>query len=296
VAWGQPVPERAPGVYVISLSDDADAQPAGFDDQEPRPGRAPISLAAIQAWLDARPELRLDDQRPSAPALADRIAGFWLPDEVVLYIGLAGTSLRNRVNQYVKTPLGARRPHAGGHFLKTLDNLNALHVHWAPTAASKNAEDRMLSAFVAGVSDRTLRELVDPSHPFPFANLEWPPGTRKKHGLRGTKGDMGGPAPAEIAIPSAETAAGDRQRVEAGRPEHTGTTRQVTLHEEIERILREEGNRWMTTLELAGRVNEAGNYRKKDATPVTAFQIHGRTRNYKKLFERDGTRVRLVTS
>jgi hypothetical protein len=69
---------------------------------------------------------------------------------------------------------------------------------------------------------------------------------------------------------------------------------QATLHEEIARILRENGA--MTTAQLADAVNRAGRYRKRDGTPVTAFQIHGRTRNYSQLFEREGTTVRLRSS
>src|SRR5689334_3382349 len=91
VAWGQPVPDGSPGVYVVSLSEHADAQAAGSDDPDRLPTRAPISPAAIQDWLEVRPELRLDLQRPTVSEFADRIAGFWLPDEVILYIGLAGT-------------------------------------------------------------------------------------------------------------------------------------------------------------------------------------------------------------
>ena len=67
----------------------------------------------------------------------------------------------------------------------------------------------------------------------------------------------------------------------------------LTLHEELARILREEGNRWMTTEELAAEVNSAGHYRKKDGSAVTPFHVHGRTKNYGHLFERDGSRVRL---
>lgn len=36
----------------------------------------------------------------------------------------------------------------------------------------------------------TKAQLVDPDHPFPFANLEWPPGVRKRHGITGARGDM----------------------------------------------------------------------------------------------------------
>jgi hypothetical protein len=44
----------------------------------------------------------------------------------------------------------------------------------------------------------------------------------------------------------------------------------------------------MTTAEIAAAVNDRGIYRKRDGSPVTAFQIHGRTRNYPHLFDRDG--------
>jgi len=69
----------------------------------------------------------------------------------------------------------------------------------------------------------------------------------------------------------------------------------VTLHEEIAEILAGHGGGWMTTSELAAEVNRRGHYRKRDGSPVDDFQIHGRTRNYAHLFERDGSRVRLLT-
>jgi len=67
----------------------------------------------------------------------------------------------------------------------------------------------------------------------------------------------------------------------------------VTLHEEIAEILRENGNRWMTTAEVAGHVNGRRRYTKRDGSAVTAFQVHGRTRNYSHIFEREGSMVRL---
>jgi hypothetical protein len=66
----------------------------------------------------------------------------------------------------------------------------------------------------------------------------------------------------------------------------------MTLHEEIATILLE-SSRPMTTAELADAVNERGIYSKRDKTLVTSFQIHGRTRNYPRLFDRDGQMVRL---
>ncbi len=70
--------------------------------------------------------------------------------------------------------------------------------------------------------------------------------------------------------------------------------KKVTLHEEIRVILQREGNQWMTTSELAFRVNCRGRYRKRDGSSVSPFQIHGRTRNYSHLFERNGSLVRVI--
>ncbi|MDH4119461.1 MAG: hypothetical protein OEW30_18920 [Acidimicrobiia bacterium] len=67
----------------------------------------------------------------------------------------------------------------------------------------------------------------------------------------------------------------------------------VTLHEEIADILRQAGNAWTSTQVLASAVDERGRYRKRDGSPVDAFQIHGRTKNYPHLFEREGSLVRL---
>jgi hypothetical protein len=89
-----------------------------------------------------------------------------------------------------------------------------------------------------------------------------------------------------------DSAPGEAQRrAPSARPTTQNGNQQPTLHEEIARMLKD--GRWRTTAELAALVNEADRYHKGDGTPVTPFQIHGRTRNYSQLFERDGSRVRL---
>jgi hypothetical protein len=179
VAWGTAVPATSSGVYVVALtSDPADVSGAIRG--------CPVSREAIEHWLEVRPELRLDGRRPNADELAERLSALWLADEVVLYIGKA-SSLTSRVMQYYVTPLGARRPHAGGHFLKTLTVLNDLHVHYGASDGPLESEARMLESFCERVSSTSRRLLHDPERPFPFANLEWPAGTRKRHGITGGK-------------------------------------------------------------------------------------------------------------
>ena len=111
VRWGTVLPETRPGVYAVALTDDPTSTAAARE-------TAPLDRVALDHLLTVRPELRMNLAPPDADDLIERIGGLWLPDEVVLYLGLAGTSLRTRVGQYYKTPLGARRPHAGGWWLR----------------------------------------------------------------------------------------------------------------------------------------------------------------------------------
>lgn len=177
VQWGVAATLALPGVYVVSRTDNIDALVSANGPK--------VSHAAVETLLVARSELTVDGLRPSVQELVDRLGRFWLPDEPAVYVGLASRSVRSRVNQYYSTRLGARKPHAGGWFLKTLTDLPGLWVHYAAADDPDRAECRMLAAFCAGVSQESRRLLLDPERPFPFGNLEWPRGTRKRHGIVG---------------------------------------------------------------------------------------------------------------
>ena len=188
VRWGNAVPEKRSGVYVVALTDRTNVVAGCLP-------AAPIDRRAVAALLEVRPELTLDGARPAIEALATRVAAFWAADETVLYVGRAGVaarprSLHERISEYYKTPLGARRPHAGGWFLKLLSNLDQLFVHYAPAGDPEAAENEMIRAYGARLSAATRRTLRDPDHPFPFANLEFPKGVKKAHGIRGARGDV----------------------------------------------------------------------------------------------------------
>jgi multidrug resistance efflux pump len=71
------------------------------------------------------------------------------------------------------------------------------------------------------------------------------------------------------------------------------TAARLTLHEALAQILREHGNQWMTVRELAEAVNTSGLYRKRDGSFVEPSQIHARSKNYERLFEKEGSRIRL---
>ena len=160
VRWDEPVPCQTPGVYVI---------------EAPRASLAsPLDRAAIGAWIKRVPSLQVDGEKPKVAELAVRLASFWIPGETVVYVGLAGTSIARRVGQYYRTPLGDPRPHAGGHWLKTLAGLGEYRAWWATAADPRGAEDRLLIAF-GRRHDGAL----------PFANRIGP-GGRKAHGITGS--------------------------------------------------------------------------------------------------------------
>jgi len=204
VRWGEPVAlpaspvVAATGIYVVALTQH-------LDELDGCLLAAPISDAAVDELLDARAELTLDGVRPTRQRLLARLAAFWFPDEVVLYIGLAGPrrrrpapgELAKRVGEYYATPLGARGPHAGGWPLKTIGCLGDLYVHYAYCEQVDAAEDAGIAHFAEGVSDDTRSRLYDPMRVMPFANLEFPKGNAKAHGIRGARAPRGRPRTAE---------------------------------------------------------------------------------------------------
>jgi hypothetical protein len=193
VTWGTPplAPDGSgptTGLYVVALTDDAGSLNGAI-------ATAPIDPAAVDELLAARPELCLDGVRPTAEQLAGRLAGFWFPDEVVVYIGLAGPrrtpsasgEVARRVGEYYKTRLGARSPHAGGWPLKVLSCLDDLYVHYGYCGDVVAAEQLAIGHFAEHVSENTRAVLRDAARVMPFANLEFPKGIRKAHGITGAR-------------------------------------------------------------------------------------------------------------
>ncbi len=144
----------------------------------------PIDHEALNRWISRVPELKLNGCKPSSDTLAKRLGEFWLPDESILYIGQTSRrSLETRTKQYYKHVLGKPSPHRGGHWIKTLTILNEIFIHYAESSDPKETESRLIKAFISQVSSSSRRRLRDAERPFPFANLEFPSGIRKDHGI-----------------------------------------------------------------------------------------------------------------
>ena len=185
VTWGRPVPTGKPGVYLVEWPESR--------------AEAPVELTLVGKWIERLPTLRLDGERPSSRAVAARLHDFWLPGQTVVYIGMTPASIGGRVGAFYRTPLGDRKPHAGGQWLQVLRGLDRARVWWAVTDAPEEYEDALFSAFAAAVdaSPAAAPRLPDRAMVLPFANLQNATGVRKAHGLTGTLE----PRPAELPLP-----------------------------------------------------------------------------------------------
>ena len=172
VRWGERIPSPGPGVYIVSM---------------PEPmADAPIDAAALQAWIHRLPGMTVDRAAATVASLEARLRSFWIPETSIVYIGLAGISVAGRVADFYRTPLGARAPHAGGHWLKTLVGLDTFLVTWAESAAPGDDEDALLRAFADALPKAAGARL--PAGPIlPFANLETGGKIRKAHGISGSR-------------------------------------------------------------------------------------------------------------
>ena len=169
VRWEQPALGRGPGVFVVETPDPS--------------ATAPIDIVAVRAWLERVPSLRLDGARPDAGALADRLRSYWLPGQPVLYVGRTSKSLGGRILALHRTPLGDRQPHSGGHWLRTLTGLAGFRIWWAETDAPEEAEDALIGAIAATVTDAE-RAALPAGIVLPWANLEAPGGDKRAHGIK----------------------------------------------------------------------------------------------------------------
>ena len=68
-----------------------------------------------------------------------------------------------------------------------LSVLDELFVHYAYCDGVDDAEKKMLKAFADRVTPEAREKLGDSERVMPFANLEYPPGNRKRHGISGAK-------------------------------------------------------------------------------------------------------------
>jgi hypothetical protein len=115
VRWGEIVPEKQAGVYIVAAVEDPDEGCGAID----------VSY------------------------LKDQIAERWIPSEPVIYIGRSRRPLSLRIREFNKHIHGAKSPHQGGQDAKLLRC--PLWVFWSPTQHAAIAEDKMIERFKSEV-------------------------------------------------------------------------------------------------------------------------------------------------
>lgn len=181
VKWNTSIGCKEEGIYIISLSENIESNRTIKE--------IPLSMTILETWIKRLDYFIIDKKETKDPKIIrERLSEFWIPDESILYIGKAplrkrGGGIGNRVQEYYDTAIGEARPHAGGHWIKLLKNLNELHVFYITCKNSEAIEKEMLSLFGKMVSESTQKSLATKGPILPFANLENGFKQRKKHGL-----------------------------------------------------------------------------------------------------------------
>lgn len=181
VKWNTSIECKEEGIYIISLSEDIESNRTIKE--------IPLSMTILETWIKKLDYFIIDKKETKdSKIIRERLSEFWIPDESILYIGKAplrkrGGGIGNRVQEFYDTAIGEARPHAGGHWIKLLGNLNELHVFYITCENSETIEKEMLSQFGKMVSESTQKSLANKGPILPFANLEDGSKQRKKHGL-----------------------------------------------------------------------------------------------------------------
>ena len=182
VKWNETIPTEKEGIYIVSLSKDPGLNSGTLS-------QIPISKNIIDKWIKKINGFELDKELTfNSELITKRLSEFWLPDENIIYIGKApvrsnGKGIGNRVREFYNTEYGEKRPHAGGHWIKSLSNVNRLFIHYIITENSEDIEIELLKQFRENISAKSKEKLRDKEMILPFANLELKKGQRKKHGL-----------------------------------------------------------------------------------------------------------------
>ena len=182
VKWNERISTQDEGVYIVSLSEES-GKNNGIQKNPP------ISRDIIRKWIKKVDGFEIDKIKTfDTGKVIERLSQFWLPDENILYIGKAprrssGKGIGNRIREYYKTKYGEKRPHAGGHWLKSLIILDELFVYYTTCENPGEIEEGMLRFFCNNVSDSTRSILRDKELLLPFANLQLRRGQVKNHGL-----------------------------------------------------------------------------------------------------------------
>ncbi len=163
--WGEGIESTSRGVYLISTSKDILATEPIFES-------APLNDTSILYWIEKDEKLKTDGKPATLLNIKDRLDSYWLADETILYIGKSNSTIgiRQHMSNLYNLNLGNNQHINTGVWLKTLDILYQLHVHYISCAHPDDKKKEMILNFKSQFSKKSKKKLMNHSHEFPFAN------------------------------------------------------------------------------------------------------------------------------
>lgn len=166
VKWGTPVKTQEEGVYIVSLSSNPDEN---ITMKLPR-----FNIALLKEWIEKREYFILEGIKchvDDVYSITGRLSEFWIPNENILYIGKT-SNLHKRIKAFYNHKVGNRSPHAGGHWIKVLQNIEELFLYYIECDNCIGVEKKMFSVFGRQISKESRQMLFDKNILLPFANIK----------------------------------------------------------------------------------------------------------------------------
>lgn len=177
VKWGTPVSTKKEGVYIVSLSTNPKVNVTV---------KYPVfNIDLLKKWIEDRGYFILDGIKCYAEdvgLITNRLSKFWLPDENIIYIGKA-SNLHVRIGAFYRHKIGKKSPHAGGHWIKILQNIEELILYYIECDNCIDVEKRMFTIFGEQISEESQKLLFDKNILLPFANIKNEFGKNKNYGI-----------------------------------------------------------------------------------------------------------------
>ncbi len=147
----------------------------------------PLNEAAISNWLGNSKRVEIDEKKVDIKTVKKHLSTFWKPNESIVYIGQSSLSqkgINKRLSDFFGHQPGNKGPHAGGYWVKLLNNINNLNVHYTICENPHELEFRMLMYFIMKTSgEKDIYKLNNIGSYLPFANLTVD--VDKPHGITG---------------------------------------------------------------------------------------------------------------
>ena len=163
--WGEAVESTSRGVYMISTSKDIFALEPIFE-------LAPLNDASILNWIEKDEKMKTDGKPATLLYIKNKLESFWLEDETILYIGKSNSTvgIRQHMSNIYNLSLGNNKGVTRSVWLKTLDILNQLHIHYISCNHPEDMKKEMILNFKSQLTKRPKKKLKTHSLEFPFAN------------------------------------------------------------------------------------------------------------------------------